>query len=108
MNRRISVPAVAASAGGAVVTAAFLQAAVAAAAPGDEAFTIDGTTFDPMLATGTEGFNLVDPLSASPPLLDLGGGVAHLSPSFALDLAPQSFDVYSGTGSSATDLGSID
>jgi hypothetical protein len=91
-------------AGGGLLTATFLQAAVAAAAPGDEAFTIGGTTFDPTLAAGGEGFDPVGSLNMGPPLLALGGGKAL----GIIDLAPQSFDVYSGTGSSATELGSID
>jgi hypothetical protein len=103
MNRFIPLTA-AATAGGGLLAAAFLQAAVAVAAPGDDAFTIGGTTFDPMLAAGGEGFDPVSGFSLAPPLLSLGGGTAL----GVISLAPQSFDVYSGTGSSATDLGSID
>ena len=73
MNRYIPLTA-AATAGGGLLAAAFLQAAVAVAAPGDDAFTIGGTTFDPMTSTGAEGFDLVPALSTSPPLLTLGGG----------------------------------
>jgi hypothetical protein len=110
MNRRMYIAAVAATAGGGVLTAAFLQAAVALAAPdtepGADAFTIDGTTFDPVTSTGAEGFTPVLPILLAPPLLTVGGSTEHLSP--VIELAPQSFDVYSGTGSSATDLGSVD
>jgi hypothetical protein len=94
----------AAIAGGGLLAAAILQAAVAVAAPGDEAFTIGGTTFDPTLAAGGEGFDPVGSLNMGPPLLALGGGKAL----GIIDLAPQSFDVYDGTGSSATELGSIE
>src|SRR4051794_5916949 len=90
--------------GGGLLAATFLQTAVAVAAPGDEAFTIGGTTFDPTLAAGGEGFDPVGPLNMAPPLLALGGGKAL----GIIDLAPQSFDVYDGTGSSATELGSIE
>ncbi|OBH15108.1 hypothetical protein A5710_02670 [Mycolicibacter sinensis] len=96
--------AVAATAGGGLLTAAFLQAAVATAAPGADAFTIDGTTFDPFTTdstgTQTEGFDLVGPLNLAPPLLGLGGGKAL----GILNLAPQSFDLYNGT----TSLGTVD
>jgi hypothetical protein len=107
MNRYIPLTA-AATAGGGLLAAAFLQAAVAVAAPGDDAFTIGGTTFDPMTAAGPEGFDLVPALSTSPPLLTLGGGQLSLFGGSPISFAPQTFDVYSGTGSSATDLGSID
>ena len=56
-----------------------------------------------MTSTGAEGFTPVSALNTSPPLLTLGGGGPSVFPQ-----APQTFDVYSGTGSSATDLGSID
>ncbi|MFZ3291292.1 hypothetical protein, partial [Mycobacterium sp.] len=41
-----------------------------------------------------------------PPLLNLGGGVLQL-PEFPVVLAPQDFNVYDGTGASATEVGSI-
>jgi hypothetical protein len=106
-SRRIQAAAVAAAAGGGLLTAAFLQTAVAAGAPGEDAFTIDGTTFDPINLSGAAGFNPVLPISLAPPLLSLGGGTVSFFGN-QLDLSPQSFDVYSGTGSSATVLGSID
>ncbi|MEB3030253.1 hypothetical protein [[Mycobacterium] nativiensis] len=99
-NRRMQAATVAATAGGGLLTAALLQAAVATAAPGTDAFTIDGTVFDPITATGTQGFDPVSPLNMGPPLLALGGGTAL----GVLNLAPQSFDLYNGT----TSLGSID
>ncbi|MCV7257639.1 hypothetical protein [Mycobacterium shimoidei] len=106
MNRRIYAAAVAAVTGAGMLTAALLQAAVATAAPGEDAFTIDGFTFDPMTLDDGEGFNPVDALNTSPPLLTLGGGIVTLFGQ-SLNTAPQSFDVYSGSGSSATGLGSI-
>ncbi|MEB3019443.1 hypothetical protein [[Mycobacterium] crassicus] len=102
-NRRIQAATVAATMGGGLLTAAFLQAAVAAAAPGTDAFTIDGTTFDPINLSGGAGFNPVLPISLAPPLMSLGGGTVSFFGS-TLDLSPQSFDVYNGTDS----LGSID
>ncbi|ORA76955.1 hypothetical protein BST28_19725 [Mycolicibacter kumamotonensis] len=101
------------AAGGGLLTAAFLQAAVAVAGPDDavapsatgaDAFTIGGFTFDPFTGSGSsaaEGFSLVHPLTGSAPLLTLGGG----SPGGVLPTAPQSFDVF---GADGTSLGSID
>src|SRR5271168_1721791 len=68
-----------------------------------DAFSIGGFTLDPTLAAGGEGFDPVSPLATSPPLLEIGGGQLD----GAINFAPQSFDVFSGTGSSATDVGSI-
>jgi hypothetical protein len=70
---------------------------------GADAFTIGGVTLDPTLASGAEGFTSVTPLATSPPLLEIGGGQLD----GVINFAPQSFDVYSGTGTSATDVGSI-
>jgi hypothetical protein len=75
---------------------------------GADAFSIGGFTFDPTLtAGGTEGFIPVDQLAAVPPLLELGGGVATLGPGFSIPLATQDFNVFDGTGASATEVGSI-
>lgn len=65
-NRRIQTAAVAATAGGGLITAALMQAALGTAAPGDNAFTIDGTVFDPITSSGTKGFDPVGPLSLAP------------------------------------------
>jgi hypothetical protein len=74
-----------------------------------DAFTIDGTTFDPQLAAGGEGFDPVAALTAAPPLLQIGGGALSLGPGFgSVPLAAQDFNIYDGTGASATDVGSID
>jgi hypothetical protein len=71
---------------------------------GADAFTIDGTTFDPQLAAGGEGFDPVFQLVGAPPLLDLGGAEALGG---FINLAPQTFEVYDGTGTTATEVGSI-
>lgn len=101
-NRRLQTAAIAATAGGGLISAALMQAALGAAAPGDNAFTIDGTVFDPITSSGAEGFDPVGPLSLAPPLLGLGGGSVSLG-STSLNLAPQTFELYNGTES----LGSI-
>jgi hypothetical protein len=75
---------------------------------GTDAFSIDGTTFDPQLAAGGEGFDPVPALSAAPPLLEIGGGALNLGGSTSLPLAAQDFNVFDGTGAGATDVGSID
>ena len=67
-----------------------------------DAFSIGGFTLDPQLAAGGEGFDGVAPLATSPPLLDIGGGTP-----FGIPIAPQDFNVYDGTGSSATEVGTI-
>ena len=72
-----------------------------------DAFTIGGTTFDPTLtAGGAEGFTPVDQLIGAPPLLEIGGGTPNLFGT-TLGLAPQDFNIYDGTGASATEVGSI-
>src|ERR1700758_2472754 len=105
MHRRLILAGLAATGG--LVTTAFLQVAVAAAdisATGADAFTIGSFTFDPFtVGTGgadVEGFDLVSPLSAAPPLLTLGGGTA-----LGIPLATQDFEVFNSSG---TELGSID
>jgi hypothetical protein len=80
---------------------------------GAEAFSIGGTTFDPLTAdfsdgsiTGIitgEGFNPVNQLLGAPPLLDLGGGTPTLF-GLTFTLSQQDFNVYDGTGS---EIGSI-
>ena len=71
-----------------------------------DAFSIGGFTLDPQLAAGGEGFDTVTPLATVAPLLEIGGGSLG-GPVDGTDLATQSFDVYSGSGSSATEIGSI-
>jgi hypothetical protein len=98
MNRRLILAGL--SATGGLMTAAFLQVAVAAAdvsATGADAFTIGNYTFDPFTVGSTgadvEGFAPVDTLTGAPPLLELG------------EFTPQSFEVFAPTGA---DLGSVD
>jgi hypothetical protein len=103
MNRRI--PLVAAAASGGMLAAAFLPAVAAFAdsgegsGPTDNAFTIDGTTFDP----GKDGYDDVHALFGNAPLLQIGGGAA-----LGQSLASQDLDVYNGdgdqVGSVATDV----
>ena len=72
---------------------------------GADAFSIGGVTLDPFTGfvnAEVEGFAPVSPLASSPPLLEIGGGQLD-----GIPFVSQSFDVYSGTGTSATDIGSI-
>src|SRR5271163_623905 len=75
-----------------------------------DAFSIGGVTLDPIsAATGAEGFDPVPELTTAPPLLDIGG-LSQGNPVVddgVNDFALQNFDVFSGSGSSATDVGSI-
>jgi hypothetical protein len=82
---------------------------------GADAFSIGGTTFDPLTSisdgslTGVitgEGFNPVNQLVGVPPLLDLGGGTPTIF-GLTLSLSQQDFNVYDGTGAGATEVGSI-
>jgi hypothetical protein len=72
-----------------------------------DAFNIGGFTLDPTLAAGGEGFNGVVPLSSLPPLLEIGGSNIGNPADAGNDFASQNFDVYSGSGSSASEVGSI-
>jgi hypothetical protein len=71
------------------------------------AFNIAGLTLDPISSAGTEGFNTVDPLATAAPFLEIGGSSLGDPANGGNDLASQTFDVYSGTGSSATEIGTI-
>ncbi|HXO12439.1 MAG TPA: hypothetical protein VN871_08760, partial [Mycobacterium sp.] len=73
---------------------------------GTDAFTIGDTTFDPTLTAGGEGFEPVNQLVGAPPLLDLGGGTPTIF-GYTLGLAPQDFNIYDGTGASATEVGNV-
>jgi hypothetical protein len=74
---------------------------------GADAFSIGDTTFDPTLtAGGAEGFTPVDQLVGAPPLLEIGGGTPDIFGT-TLGLAPQDFNIFDGTGASATEVGSI-
>lgn len=78
---------------------------------GKDAFSIGDTTFDPFTGAGsnaTEGYTPVFQTIGAPPLLNIGGGVATFpGTSLLLQLAPQSFHVYDGTGAAAEQLGSV-
>jgi hypothetical protein len=87
-------------------SAAFTGLETADISGAPEAFSIGGTTFDPTLAAGGEGFDTVYQTIGAPPLMNLGGGVLQL-PDFPVVLAPQDFNVYDGTGATATEVGNI-
>jgi len=73
---------------------------------GADAFTIGGTTSDPIATAGTEGYDATYQIVGVPSLMEIGGGTPNIGGSvWALD--PQEFDVYSGSGSGATEIGSI-
>jgi hypothetical protein len=72
-----------------------------------DAFSIGGLTLDPTLAAGGEGFDTVAPLAIAAPFLEFGGSSLGDPANGGNDLATQVFDVYSGSGSSATDIGTI-
>jgi hypothetical protein len=74
---------------------------------GADAFTIGGTTFDPITSGGTEGYDAVYQIFGADPLLEIGGGTPNLFGGGVIDLVPQDFNVYSGSGSGATEIGSI-
>jgi len=105
MNRRLILAGL--SATGGLMTAAFLQVALATAdvsATGADAFTIGTYTFDPF-TVGTagadvEGFAPLDTLTGAPLLPEQGGGTLL----GLLELAPQSFEVFNSSGA---DLGNI-
>src|SRR5271156_2208396 len=84
---------------------AFTGLADSAVAP--DAFTIGGYTLDPTLAAGGEGFDPVASTAGAAPLLNIGG-VSLSDPAVAGDsIDTQGFTVYDGTGSNASDVGTI-
>ncbi|WP_428342896.1 hypothetical protein [Mycobacterium sp.] len=72
-----------------------------------DAFSIGGLTLDPISAAGGEGFDTIAPLATAAPFLEIGGSSLGDPATGGNDLATQSFDVYSGTGSSAAEIGTI-
>jgi hypothetical protein len=86
---------------------AFTSLDVSGISGATDAFSIGGFTLDPQLAAGGEGFDTVAPLATVAPLLEIGGSSLGDPSNAGNDIATQSFDVYSGTGSSATDIGTI-
>jgi hypothetical protein len=79
---------------------------------GADAFTIGDSTFDPLLTSGPtvtgEGWEPVYQLVGVPPLMEIGGGTPYVFGESTWPLAQQEFEVYSGSGSSATEVGSIE
>jgi hypothetical protein len=80
---------------------------------GADAFSIGGTTFDPLLTdqetglpAGGEGFDPVYQTVGAPPLLNLGGGNLTIE-GLSFPLETQDFNVYDGTGATATEVGNI-
>jgi hypothetical protein len=86
---------------------AFTSLDVSGISGATDAFSIGGFTLDPQLAAGGEGFDTVAPLATAAPLLEIGGSSLGDPSNAGNDIATQSFDVYSGSGSSATDIGTI-
>jgi hypothetical protein len=76
---------------------------------GADAFTIGSTTFDPITTAGTEGYDATYQILGIPPVMEIGGGTPNIGGVgdnvWALD--QQEFDIYSGSGSGATEIGSI-
>jgi hypothetical protein len=81
---------------------AFTGLTVSAVSGAKDAFDIGGFTLDPITSSGAEGYDPVTALASAPPLLDIGGGQL-----LGIDFAPQTFDVYGGTGSTPVEVGSI-
>jgi hypothetical protein len=78
-----------------------------------DAFSIGDTTFDPVLTdqvtglpSGGEGYDPVYQVVGAPPLLNLGGGILDLE-GLPWPLGEQDFNVYDGTGATATEVGNI-
>ena len=108
MNRRIHAAGVAATAGGGLLAAAFLQASVAVATADDAGFTIGGLSFeDPVALPGlfggepVPGYESIFPTFFNAPLLSIGSDDAL----GILNVGSQQFTV---EDSSNTTLGTID
>ena len=108
MNRRIHAAGVAATAGGGLLAAAFLQASVAVATADDAGFTIGGLSFeDPVALPGlfggepVPGYESIFPTFFNAPLLSIGSDDAL----GILNTGTQQFTV---EDSSNTTLGTID
>ena len=107
MNRRIHAAGVAATAGGGLLAAAFLQASVAVATADDAGFTIGGLSFeDPVALPGlfggepVPGYESIFPTFFNAPLLSIGSDDAL----GILNVGSQQFTV---EDSSNTTLGTI-
>ncbi len=108
MNRRIHAAGVAATAGGSILAAAFLQASAPVAWADDAGFTIGGLSFeDPVALPGifggdpTPGYESIFPTFFNAPLLSIGSDNAL----GILQTGSQQFTVSDHTG---TTLGTID
>jgi len=95
-------------------SAAFTGLETADISGAPDAFTIGGTTFDPLLTdqvtglpAGGEGFDPVYQTIGAPPLLNLSAGDILLAGGYNIPLATQDFNVYDGTGATATEVGNI-
>ncbi|MEB3022013.1 hypothetical protein [[Mycobacterium] crassicus] len=89
---------------------AFAALEPAAAGGGEDAFAIGGFTLDPFTTTDgstTEGFAPIAALTGVAPFLNIGGASLGDVVTGGILLAPQSFDVYSGSGDAATQIGTI-
>ncbi len=74
---------------------------------GADAFTIGGTTFDPITSGGSEGYDATYQILGVPPVMEIGGGTPDIVGGGVWALDPQEFDIYNGSGSGATEIGSI-
>ncbi|HXO11543.1 MAG TPA: hypothetical protein VN871_04175, partial [Mycobacterium sp.] len=108
MNRRIHAAGVAATAGGGILAAAFLQASDAVATADDAGFTVGGLSFeDPVALPGllggveTPGYESIFPTFFNAPLLSIGSDDAL----GILQTGSQQFTVEDSTG---TTLGTVD
>jgi hypothetical protein len=108
VNRRIHAAGVAATAGGGILAAAFLQASVAVATADDTGFTVGGLSFeDPVALPGlfggepVPGYESIFPTFFNAPLLSIGSDDAL----GILNTGSQQFTV---EDSSNTTLGTID
>lgn len=89
---------------------AFTGLHAGASGGGDDAFAIGGLTLDPFTGTGDavqEGFASVPSLGGAAPFLSIGGASLGDPSHLGNALASQSFDVYSGSGDDATQIGTI-
>jgi hypothetical protein len=93
--------------------AAFTDLQAGDSSIGADAFTIGDTTFDPVTTTDLgiptgEGYEPVYQILGVAPFMEIGGGTPYLFDFDLLQTASQTFDVYSGSGSGASEIGSID
>jgi hypothetical protein len=94
--------------------AAFTGLGTADISGAPDAFSVGGVTLDPLLTdqltglpAGGEGFDPVYQTIGAPPLLNLAAGDILLAGGYNIPLATQDFNVYDGTGATATEVGNI-